>query len=493
MKRDLRERSSQSRGGLGRVVAYWGGVVLLFGSLGAATGQLVMPDEAGDGPPGQMVFGREKVDSKAPADEEARRIARAFAQGTVKLHTEGFRRELTRERLGLHVEQGEVKRLIEEWRDPASTLRRFREASGATGSIAVPVPVRMDREIATRTLMALKEEFDTDPSDAHIDISKQEIVRDRVGRRMELYSTMSRLEWSARGEAESVEIAVVEVAPRVRYKSIADVRFDDALGWFETPYSQMRKDRHRTYNLELAAKSLNGQILMPGEVFSFNDVVGERSEARGYRVAHVIAAGELVDGMGGGTCQIAGTLHAAAFFAGLEVVERQPHSRPSSYIRIGLDATVSYPNIDLKLRNPFEFPVVLGMSVAEGKVRGEVLGPERELTVTYIRNILEIREPPTRTIEDDSMPRGVKTVDQRGVPGFKVRRFRIFSKGTIQWRHEGLDRYPPTPHVVRVGTNPALAPPEEPREPPSPFPDPCNMRIIQGPDGLFDEQTACHR
>lgn len=355
----------------------------------------------------------------------------------------------------------------------------------------MPVPLVFDTEAMTRALMTLKEEFDVEPSDAHVDLDKRVVVPERIGRRLNVVSTIADLQWLARSEVDQVKLSIVTFEPRVREAALKEVRFEHVVGWFKTPYSQMRKDRHRTYNLSLAAKSLTGQVLMPGEVFSFNDVVGERSEARGYRVATVIAAGQLVDGMGGGTCQIAGTLHAAAFFAGLEIVGREPHSRPSSYIRVGLDATVSYPNIDLKLRNPFDFPIVIGMSVNDGWVHGEFLGSKRELTVTYVRTILETKQPPTRTIEDDSMPRGVKVVQQRGVPGYLVRRWRIFQKGRTKWRREGLDRYPPTPHVVKIGTNSALTPPEEVSEPAQPLSDACNMKIVQGPNGFFEEQTAC--
>ena len=115
-------------------------------------------------------------------------------------------------------------------------------------------------------------------------------------------------------------------------------------------------------------------MILPGETFDFNDVVGPRDEANGYKVAPVIAQGELVDGIGGGTCQIAGTLHGAAFFAGLDIVERHPHTRPSFYIKMGLDATVVYPTITLRLRNSFDHPVVLHETVRDGLVRAEVLG-----------------------------------------------------------------------------------------------------------------------
>ncbi len=478
-----------------RGVAFWAVVVVLFGSIGAAAGALTLPDrQGGGGPGGPIVFGREPADPAADPVDEARRISRVFGQGQVTLRADGFERRLSRERLGIRADQAEVRRLIEEWRDAGSPLRRYRARAGLRGPMAVPVPSIVDVDAAVRALLSLKEELDVQPADAHIDLDSGRVVPERIGRRLDVHGSIRRLERASRAMAGEVDLEVVTVVPDALADELRQVELDHVLGWFETPYSRQAKARDRTYNLALAAKALHGHVLMPGEVFSFNDVVGERSEARGYRVATVIAAGELVDGMGGGTCQVAGTLHAAAFFAGLEIVKRSSHSRPSSYIRVGLDATVSYPNIDLELRNPFPHPVVLGMTVRDGKVRGEVRGPERELTVTYIRTIIETTDAQRRTVEDETLPAGVKVVSQRGVPGFKIRRFRIFQRGSAMWREESVDRYPPVVDIVRVGTNATLPRDAEglPQgDPPGAFPTPCHMRIVQGPGDLFEEQTAC--
>ena len=115
------------------------------------------------------------------------------------------------------------------------------------------------------------------------------------------------------------------------------------LGHFSTAYSEQDKDRDRGYNLKVGASKLDGQVIGPGASFSFNDVVGPRTKAQGYRMAPVLSDGEVVDGMAGGACQLSSTLFAAAFFAGLELSSSRPHTRPSSYIKAGLDATVVYP------------------------------------------------------------------------------------------------------------------------------------------------------
>jgi hypothetical protein len=192
-------------------------------------------------------------------------------------------------------------------------------------------------------------------------------------------------------------------------------------------------------------------VLLPGEIFDFNGVVGPRDEANGYKVAPVIAQGELVDGIGGGTCQISGTLHGAAFFAGLEIVERYPHTRPSAYIKLGLDATVGYPTINFRIRNGFPFPIVLHETVKNGVVRAEVLGPARSRTVTLVRRVLDVI--PYEEVErpDKDLPRGLRVLGQRGVPGFKLRRYRIVREGVHAERQRWDDVYPPTPQIIRVG------------------------------------------
>jgi hypothetical protein len=234
------------------------------------------------------------------------------------------------------------------------------------------------------------------------------------------------------------------------------VTFDEVLGYFETRYSTVGKYEARSYNLRLAASRLDGYVLPPGAVFDFNKVVGPRNEANGYKVAPVIAQGELVDGIGGGTCQITGTLHGAVFFAGLEVVNRTPHTRPSGYIKMGLDAAVAYPTINFRFRNNFPFPVVLHETVKDGVVRAEVLGPRRTHTVTFIRKIEDVIPYQEAEKPDPKLPEGKRVLSQRGVPGFKLRRYRVTREGAFALREQWNDTYPPTTQIVRVGTGTSL-------------------------------------
>lgn len=123
----------------------------------------------------------------------------------------------------------------------------------------------------------------------------------------------------------------------------------------------------RVDNIDLSAKSIYGVVLGPGDIFSFNRIVGERTKARGYKEANVIVDGDFVNGLGGGICQTSSTLYNVALDAGMEIIERNPHSLPVSYVPEGRDAMVNWGTSDLRFRNNFDYPVLIQMKVDREK------------------------------------------------------------------------------------------------------------------------------
>jgi len=383
------------------------------------------------------------------AMERVRRFA--SAQLHLKL-PDGKTRELSLGRLGAQIDKQRLTALVREARDPGSLLRRNHMLSRKSGPIKLPVPIVLDPIDATRELLRVKDEFDKLPSDARMNLETRALSPEVVGQLLDVDRTFLAIDSAIiRGE-RSVTATFEPLKPKRLASELSGVKFSNVLGYFETRYDRSDRSRDRTYNLRLAASKLDGHVLLPGEVFDFNEVVGPRDEANGYRVATVIAEGELVDGLGGGTCQISGTLHGAVFFSGLEIVERIPHTRPSSYIKMGLDATVVYPTLNFRFKNSYDFPVVLHETVKNGVVRAEILGPERKHAVTLIRRITDVTPYEQIEREDDRLPRGVKVLSQRGVAGFAVSRYRIVREGPHAVREHWFDRYPATPQIVRVGT-----------------------------------------
>jgi vancomycin resistance protein YoaR len=389
----------------------------------------------------------------------ARSIAWSYASGEVAITTNGARIVRTREELGARVEQARLRSLVEQLADRRSALRRAHAQHVAqqvdqrvAPPLRLPLPVSIDGPRALVALLGVKDDLDKMPADARLDLTRRTVAKEENGRRVDVYATLARLDDALAQGLPTLE-AVVETLPAARTAaSIGDVAIDEVLGFFETKYTTDKKHADRTFNLRLAASKLDGHVVMPGETFDFNEVVGPRSEANGYKVAPVIAQGELVDGIGGGTCQIAGTLHGAAFFAGLDIVERKPHTRPSFYIKMGMDATVVYPTITLRLKNPFTHPIVLHETVEDGLVRAEILGPKRTRDVTFVRKIDEVVPFAEREAPDPKVPTGKRVLAQRGIPGFKVTRYRILRDGSFAVREHNTDVYPPTSQIWKVGT-----------------------------------------
>ncbi|MEJ7735212.1 MAG: VanW family protein, partial [Polyangiaceae bacterium] len=297
-------------------------------------------------------------------------LVRRYAAGELAIVLpDGTERKVKRGALGAEIDRVRLAEFVREARRPGSAIWRAHRDKNPNGPIEVPLPVSIDAEAAVQKLLDLKGQLDAPAVDAFVDLQERKLRPEKLGHRLDVYGTLARLDAALRLGQDKVEAVVETVQPRLLASALGNVRFDQVLGYFETRYSQGGKYKERTYNLRLAASKLDGAVVMPGEIFDFNGVVGPRDEANGYRVAPVIAQGEVVDGLGGGTCQISGTLHGAAFFAGMEITERYPHSRPSYYIKLGLDATVVYPTINFRFKNPFDYPGVLHQTVRNGVVR----------------------------------------------------------------------------------------------------------------------------
>ncbi len=433
-----------------------GRVIAIFVLAGLGAGFLLVPRAESPDDPKQALPGLVLLRQQLPQTDSAQKAAlervRRYAAGKLLLELpDGKRREMFVGELGGEIDKVRLAALVHDAQDRTSVLLRGYHGQNRQGPITLPVPVTLDRERAEKALLSLKDELDRLPVDARLDLEARKLVPEQPGRLLDIDATLGAIEEAlGRGEPK-VKVVFEERRPKRSASELGAVAFDDILGYFETRYDRSARFQARSFNLRLAASKLDGQVLLPGEVFDFNETVGPRDEANGYKVAKVIAEGELVDGIGGGTCQISGTLHGAAFFAGLDIVERYPHTRPSGYIKMGMDATVVYPTINFRIRNSFPFPIVLHETVKNGVVRAEILGSKRTRTVTLIRRIdaalpfEEVERP------DKQLPNGVRVLGQRGVPGFKLRRYRIIREGDNAVRERWDDTYPPTSQIVRVG------------------------------------------
>jgi vancomycin resistance protein YoaR len=196
------------------------------------------------------------------------------------------------------------------------------------------------------------------------------VTASQPGRQMDLVATLARLTREYRVDDRRIEALYRPLSPRVHEN---DLRCDlGLLAEFATRFPARKQNR--TANLKLALSRLRGAVILPGEVFSFNRVVGERTRRGGYRIADIFVDHEVVPGVGGGVCQVSTTLYGAIRRAKFKVVERHKHSLPVPYVPVGHDATVSYPHRDLKFINNTPNPVYVEGWVAGSRLTVQLWG-----------------------------------------------------------------------------------------------------------------------
>lgn len=173
-------------------------------------------------------------------------------------------------------------------------------------------------------------------------------------------------------EKDEYVVPLKVLYPSVTTNMIGTEAFPDLLSEFSTKYAASNKNR--TTNLILAAKKINGTVLMPGETFSYNKVVGARTIQAGYKEAPIYVSGRVEDGIGGGICQITTTLYNAIVYANLDIVERSNHQFVPSYAGPSRDATVVYGAIDFKFKNNRDYPIKIACSVSGGIANFKIWG-----------------------------------------------------------------------------------------------------------------------
>lgn len=260
-------------------------------------------------------------------------------------------------------------------------------------------------------------------------------------------------------------------------KKIADAELDaikDVMSEFSTTFPAGQ--RLRNTNLNLASAKIDGLILMPGEIFSFNERVGKRTIEAGYKEAPVIQNGRHDTGIGGGICQVSGTLYNAVAYANLKVLLRSNHSLPSAYLSLGRDCTVSWPGLDFKFQNNFEHPIAISRTYATGKLTFRILGTRVSGQVVKLET--SGRRSWGRGIayeHDPSLPFGKQKIVEKGSSGHAVNVYRIVLKDGKEVSRElfNSSRYAGSPRIIAINKTakkplaPAVPPPVDGDAPPA--------------------------
>lgn len=255
-------------------------------------------------------------------------------------------------------------------------------------------------------------------------------------------------------EKDSYTIPLKVLSPKVTTNQIGTEAFPNLLGSYSTTYST--SNANRSTNIRLAASKINGIVIMPGETFSYNQVVGKRTAAAGFKSAAVYSNGEVTTGIGGGICQVSSTLYNAVLYANLEIVERTNHGFNPGYVSAGRDATVSWGGPDFKFKNNRNYAIKIVCSGSGGKIYFQIFGlkTDNDYEVEIQSSVVQSIAYKTVYQNDSSLAKGKSKVIQSGSNGCKSEAYKILKKNgkVISKTLLSRDTYNPHNKIVAVGT-----------------------------------------
>lgn len=282
------------------------------------------------------------------------------------------------------------------------------------------------------------------------------VISDEVdGREIDKEDARAKLENFKEG-SEDVYIDF-KITPATVKKSQLQARlFKDVLGEYSSKYNA--GNINRTTNVEMAAKYINGKVLLPGEIFSYNETVGPRTYERGFRVASVYEANRVADGMGGGICQTCSTLYPAVLYADLEVIERTNHSLEVNYVPLGMDATVAWNSLDFKFKNSTSSPIKITTTYGGGAIRVKIIGTKDNpsKTIKIVTERTSYTPFTVKEVEDPALEPGARVNVSNGFNGSTVNTYKVYYENGVEVKRVNLGRstYRMAEKVVNIG--PAL-------------------------------------
>lgn len=415
--------------------------------------------------------------SEQAAVEKIAQFEKAFLSTPVSLVMDERKWQVSRRDLGFRLQPGDAARRAFLVGRTGPLKQRLRERWQAYRSgLVLPLGVAVDRDRAQTALNAYVKEMVSPPVDAGLSVNSRDevtITPGKPGKVLDLQATLEMLGRLDRPLDSEIPLRIVQVQPKVQTEDVAAMKISGLLGAYTT-YFDVR-NVNRTYNINVAADALDNKLIKPGEVFSFNRVVGPRSKETGYREALIIVQDQFAPGIGGGVCQVSSTLYNAVLLAGLSITERSNHSLPITYVPFGRDATVSYGWQDLKFRNNTDGYLYLRTGIKGGGLTVKIFGNTAEKKNITLESVVEqVIEPKVIKKEDPNLYEGKTVEERKGVKGYRVRLYSTAAdaSGSKTRKLVSTDYYKPVDQIIRVGTKPSPKPPVPPGPDPGPEPEP---------------------
>lgn len=398
---------------------------------------------------GNLLFGN-KIEQTIEINEEE--LDKAISDIEVKIpnaliqsgyYVENEQLVITSGKKGLLLKKEELKNTVKE------AIKNQIKGKDAD-VILLPVETKEPEKI---DLDNIYQEICKQPKDAYYDKENKKLYKEENG--INFAISLEEAKNSLQEEKEEYIIPLKIVKPQIKVSDLANENFfPKLLAKFTTRYDESVENRAN--NIRLSSEKINGTILMPNETFSYNKVVGERTVKAGYKEASIYMGGKVVNGIGGGICQVSSTLYNAVLLANLEIIERRNHYFITSYVSASRDATVSYGSIDFKFKNTRNYPIKIECISKNGICQVFIYGMEEEVEyeVEIQDEITEVIPYTTRTIKTKELAEGESIIIQKGVNGYKSEAYRILKLNgkIISKTLLSKDSYNPLQEVIQIGT-----------------------------------------
>ena len=315
--------------------------------------------------------------------------------------------------------------------------------------IEIPVEYKEPDPI---NLEKIHNEIYKEPQDAYVE-KNPTIVHQHVNG-VDFGVSMEKAKKIIAEDKEEYTIPLKITVPKKTIKDLGEEAFPDQLATFSTIYDA--SNYNRSTNIELAAKKINGTVVMPGENFSFNTVVGKRTIEAGYKEGTAYIGGKVVPDVGGGVCQVSSTLYNTALLANLEIVERSNHMFLTGYVAASRDATVYYGSLDFIFKNNRSYPIKIVASANNGVCKISMYGikEETEYEVIIQSKVTSYINYTTTYKNDSTLAEGKEVVEQYGANGCRSEGYRILKLNgkVVSQTLLSKDTYSAKQQIIRRGT-----------------------------------------
>ncbi|MEG0771717.1 VanW family protein [Clostridium sp.] len=317
-----------------------------------------------------------------------------------------------------------------------------------------------NNEAITRKVSEIEKEVNKEKKDATIKKNPGggfSIVEESLGAKLDVSGLIAELNSKIASTKEGnvqVKATVNKDNPKVTKEQLSKI--DSVVSSFTTAFGTSTSNR--ATNISIGTRTVNATLLMPGDKFSFNSIVGDTTAAKGYKSGGAYIDGVLVDDIGGGICQVSSTLHNAVLRLGILPDQRRNHSMTVGYVPLGLDATIFYGGTDYTFTNSTQYPIYIEGFTDKGKVTFNLYSNSSLIGKTYSfpTETYETIAPPVKYVDDPTLEVGKEVIDKPGSNGYKVKAYRVTYENGKEISRELMnnDTYKPSPKIIKRGTKP---------------------------------------